>query len=146
LGSHTQQDYPRNIELVEHKCSATGGNRPGIFVFQAMELRHLRVVAPHRRIMATHPHGHQPPNPRIRPAVPFRGQPSSHNRRNVKVPTGKVFTFNGNDDTVDEFQNFSSAGDFQGGLERSRGQWWSRGVQSGPGMSRTVQGGGLVFW
>jgi hypothetical protein len=65
----------------------------GTFVFQAMELRHLRVVAPRRRIAVTQPHGHQSPAPRIRPAVPFRAQTSSHSRRNVKVPTGKVFMF-----------------------------------------------------
>ncbi|PNF39081.1 hypothetical protein B7P43_G04352 [Cryptotermes secundus] len=57
---------------------------------EAMELRHLRVVAPHRRIIVTQPHGHQSPAHRTRPTVPFRTQPSSHNRRNANIPTEMV--------------------------------------------------------
>jgi hypothetical protein len=82
----------------------------GTFVFQAMELRHLRVAAPHRRIMFTQPHGQQTPARRIRPTVPFRAQPSSHNRRNVNVPTGKIFMFSTEITKVEFYSNLDFTG------------------------------------
>jgi hypothetical protein len=59
-------------------------------MFQALELRHLRVApgSPHRRVMMA------PLTPlpatRIKPALPLRHAPSSHIRRNAQVQTGTV--------------------------------------------------------
>jgi hypothetical protein len=134
------QDYPRNsgqsAYVVPYDVSIH--TLPGTFVFQAMELRHLRVAAPHRRITVTHPHGHPSPNLRIRPAVPLRAQTSSHNRRNVKVATGKALQLRSNSKMAAGLQ----AGVLQGGPGRSGVVQGARGP---PGRSGAVQGAGFVF-